>query len=61
MRSQRETPGLFVLPSEPDTAVGSAAVTNRSGSGCRMFRTRILTVLRERVPELRAASHWEIE
>jgi len=26
-----------------------------------MFRIRILTVLRERAPELRVASHWEIE
>jgi len=26
-----------------------------------MFRIRILTVLRERAPELRVASHWKIE
>jgi len=34
---------------------------NRLGSGCRMFRTWILTVLREHAPELRAASYREIE
>jgi len=60
MRSQRETPACssFLLSPTPRLVCG---VTNRLGSGCRMFRTRILTVLRERAPELRAASHWEIE
>jgi len=60
MRSQRESPACssFLLSPTPRLVRG---VTKPIGLRLPDVPHRILTVLRERAPELRAASHWEIE